>query len=147
MATARLWLRSRSYYNPPSPCQSAKLNLEASVMAKSTILESPLWEEFEQAARAHRRNPERLLAELMRERIEIWEAEELDAGIRRDVQAWAKRTGATEADAVEIVRQYRREKAQRKQATNSVGTPLPISTSTDDPASAKSRVGPVHATS
>ena len=50
-----------------------------------------------------------LLNEWMREQLEIWEDEKLDQEIKRDVQ----RSGYTEDDAVELVRQYRREKKQQ----------------------------------
>jgi hypothetical protein len=40
----------------------------------------------------------------MRERLEIWEDQQLDEEMRRDAQ----RSGYQEGDAVAIVRQYRR---------------------------------------
>jgi len=42
----------------------------------------------------------------MRERLEIWEDQQLDQKIRRDAQ----RSGYREQYAVQIVRQYRRQK-------------------------------------
>ncbi|MDQ3812892.1 MAG: hypothetical protein M3347_02950 [Armatimonadota bacterium] len=84
-------------------------------MAKDSLLDSPLWEEFQKAARERRRNPVRLLTDYMRECLEIWEDQKLHEEIRRDVQ----RSGYREEDAVEIVRQYRREKKaeQERHAT------------------------------
>ncbi len=79
-------------------------------MAKDSPLESPLWEQFQKAARERRRNPVRLLMDYMRECLEIWEDQKLDEEIRRDVQC----SGYREEDAVEIVRQYRREKRERR---------------------------------
>lgn len=80
-------------------------------MTKEMSVESsPLWEQFQAEARKHRRNPARLVAEYMRECLEIWEDEKLDEEIRADVQKYARKHGLTEDDAVEFVRQYRREK-------------------------------------
>jgi|GEM_PF-2026767 len=71
-------------------------------MAKE-ILESALWERFEEAARKRRRDPVRLLKEFMKERLEVWEDQKLD----RQVKKAALHTGAHEDDAVEIVRRHR----------------------------------------
>lgn len=46
---------------------------------------------------------------MLREQIEIWEDETLDNEIRRDAQ----KSGYTEDDAVELVKQYRRENKER----------------------------------
>ena len=75
-------------------------------MAEAKILDAALWEQFEQAARAHGEDPVALVHGYLRECVEIWEHTDLDEEIRRDVQ----RSGYREDDAVEIVRQYRREK-------------------------------------
>ena len=75
-------------------------------MKKDTHSALPLWDQFQKAARQRRRNPERLLTDYMRERLEIWEDQQLDEEMRRDAQ----RSGYQESDAVAIVRQYRREK-------------------------------------
>ena len=75
-------------------------------MAKDALLDSPLWEEFQKAARKRGRSPARLLADYMRECLEIWEDQKLDEDIRRD----ARTSGYREEDAVEIVRRHRREK-------------------------------------
>jgi hypothetical protein len=73
----------------------------------------PLWAQFQKAARQRRRSPERLLTDYMRERLEIWEDQQLDEEMRHD----AHRSGYREEDAVDIVRQYRREKRERRAAS------------------------------
>jgi hypothetical protein len=80
------------------------------VMAKETFFDSPLWEQFQKAARKRRRNPVRLLTEYMRECLEIWEDQKLDAEIRRD----ARRSGYREEDAVALVRRHRLEKKNQR---------------------------------
>ena len=77
-------------------------------MTTKTISESPIWKEFEAEAKKRRRNPVKLVLDLIKEQIEIWEDEKLDEEIRRDAQ----KSGYTEDDAVELVRQYRREKIE-----------------------------------
>jgi len=71
-------------------------------MAKE-ILESALWERFEEAARKRRRDPVRLLKEFMKERLEVWEDQKLD----RQVKKAALRSGRREEEAVQIVRRHR----------------------------------------
>lgn len=78
-------------------------------MTIETLTKLPVWERFEAAARRQRRRPMKLLAEVLQERLEIWEDEALDEAIKKDAQ----KSGYTEDDAVEIVRQYRREKKLR----------------------------------
>jgi hypothetical protein len=78
-------------------------------MTTKTIDESPVWKQFETEAKKRRRNPVKLLSEYMKECLEIWEDEKLDEEIRKDAQ----KSGYTEDDAVELVRQYRREKKDR----------------------------------
>ena len=78
-------------------------------MKNELILDLTTLIEFQQEAKKRRRNPGHLLTEWMREQLEIWEDEKLDQEIKRDVQ----RSGYTEDDAVELVRQYRREKKQQ----------------------------------
>ena len=75
-------------------------------MSTVPLPESPLWEEFRTAARRRKRNPTRLLMDYMRECLEIWEDQQLDEEIRGD----ARRSGRHESEAVEIVREYRRDK-------------------------------------
>ncbi len=78
-------------------------------MKNEIMLDPAIWEEFQKQAKRRRRNPITLITEWMREQMEIWEDEQLDNAIRRDVQS----SGYTEDDAVEIVRRYRREKKQQ----------------------------------
>ena len=78
-------------------------------MKNELILDLTTLMEFQQEAKKRRRNPGNLLTEWMREQLEIWEDEKLDQEMKRDVQ----RSGYTEDDAVELVRQYRREKKQQ----------------------------------
>jgi len=71
-------------------------------MKKQITIDSELWQEFELAAKQKRRNPLKLLADYMRESLEIWEHQELDGEIQKE----ARKSGYTEDDAVELVRQY-----------------------------------------
>ena len=72
------------------------------LMAKE-ILDSALWDRFEEAARKRRRDPVRLLKEFMKERLEVWEDQKLD----RQVRKAALRSGRREEEAVQIVRRHR----------------------------------------
>jgi hypothetical protein len=78
-------------------------------MEKPTLSGSPVWREFQAAARKRRRNPVRLLTDYMRECLEAWEDQKLDEEIRRDAQ----QSGYSEEDAVDIVRRLRSEKGNR----------------------------------
>ena len=71
-------------------------------MAKE-ILDSQLWERFEEAAKKQRRDPVRLLKEFMKERLEVWEDQKLD----RHVKKAALHSSRREDDAVQIVRRHR----------------------------------------
>ncbi len=71
-------------------------------------LDAQLWEQFVQAARKRKRNPISLLTDYIREFLEIQEDRQLD----EEIQAEAQSSGYREEDAVEIVRQYRREKKE-----------------------------------
>ena len=62
-----------------------------------------LWKEFQAAARNRRCDPSILLSEYMRECLELWEDQKLDAGIARQAHA----SGFVEADAVKIVHRHR----------------------------------------
>ncbi|MGI8638342.1 MAG: hypothetical protein ACR2MG_00080 [Pyrinomonadaceae bacterium] len=77
-------------------------------MTTKAINDSPVWKEFETEAKKRRRNPVKLLSGYMKECLEIWEHERLDDEISKQAQ----KSGYTEDDAVELVRQYRREKKQ-----------------------------------
>jgi len=78
-------------------------------MTSKSINDSPVWKEFETEAKKHRRNPVKLLSDYMKECLEIWEHERLDEEISKEAQ----KSGYTEDDAVELVKQYRREKKER----------------------------------
>ena len=67
------------------------------------VLDSEMWERFEEAARKRRRDPVRLLKEFMKERLEVWEDQKLD----RQVRKAALRSGRREEEAVQIVRRHR----------------------------------------
>ncbi len=77
-------------------------------MTTKSIDDSPVWKQFETEAKKRRRNPVKLVLELMKEQVEIWEHEKLDDEISKEAQ----KSGYTEDDAVELVRQYRREKRE-----------------------------------
>jgi len=77
-------------------------------MITKAINDSPVWKQFETEAKKRRRNPVKLLSNYMKECLEIWEHERLDDEISKQAQ----KSGYTEDDAVELVRQYRREKKQ-----------------------------------
>jgi hypothetical protein len=74
-------------------------------MTTKTIDESPVWKQFETEAKKRRRNPVKLVLDLIKEQVEIWEHEKLDDEIRLDAQ----KSGYTEDDAVDLVKQYRLE--------------------------------------
>lgn len=76
-------------------------------MAKE-ILDSALWERFEEAARNRRRDPVRLVKEFMKERLEGWEDQKLD----RQIKKAAISTGRREEEAVQIVRRHRLNKSR-----------------------------------
>ena len=78
-------------------------------MKNELVLDLTTLMEFQKEAKKRRRNPGNLLTEWMREQLEIWEDEKLDQEIKRDAQ----RSGYTEDDVVELVRQHRREKKQQ----------------------------------
>ena len=82
-------------------------------MTLEGLIQSDLWREFEEYARSRRRQPARLLAELMREQLEIAADVALNNEIRRDFQ----KSGYKEKDAVRIVREYRAEKRKRRAAS------------------------------
>lgn len=79
-------------------------------MATNTLTESPVWKHFEEEARRQGEDPVDLITKYMNECLEIWEDEALDDEISADVQ----KSGYTEDDAVDIVRQYRQEKNRER---------------------------------
>jgi hypothetical protein len=78
-------------------------------MATNTITESPVWKHFEEEARRQGQDPVDLVTKYMNECLEVWEDEALDEEIRGDVG----KSGYGEEDAVDLVRQYRREKGSQ----------------------------------
>ncbi len=82
-------------------------------MKEQITIDSELWKEFESAAKQKRRNPLKLLADYMRESLEIWEHQKLDAEIQKE----ARKSDYTEDDVVELVRQYRTEKKNNRAAS------------------------------
>ena len=81
-----------------------------SIMSNAELLKSPVWDQFQTVARRQRRDPRKLLLAYMLEYLEIWEDEQLD----QEIQADARRSGYTEDEAVQLVKQLRREKAARR---------------------------------
>ncbi len=81
-------------------------------MTMKAIDDSTIWKQFESEAKKRRRNPVKILGDYMKECLEIWEHEGLDKEIRQE----ARKSGYTEDDAVELVRQYRREKKENAAA-------------------------------
>jgi hypothetical protein len=79
-------------------------------MAKEIKVDPQLWEQFEQAAREQRRNPLRLLAEVVQEYLEIYEDEKLFRQMQRD----ARKSGYKEEDAVKLVRRVRQEMREKR---------------------------------
>ena len=78
-------------------------------MSTNALTESPVWKHFEEEARRQGEDPVDLVTKYMNECLEVWEDEGLDEEIRSD----ARKSGYTEEDAVEIVRQYRQEKGNQ----------------------------------
>lgn len=68
-------------------------------MATVTLLDSPIWKEFAEAARQRHKVPEDLVVAWIRELLEIWEDETLD----NEIAAQARLSGLGEEDAVELV--------------------------------------------
>ncbi|HEV8367701.1 MAG TPA: hypothetical protein VGQ39_07110 [Pyrinomonadaceae bacterium] len=79
-------------------------------MTLESLIKSELWQEFERKVRSKRRQPAKVLAELLREYLEIQEDIALTEAMRRS----ARKSGYRESDAVKIVREYRNEKKNRR---------------------------------
>jgi tetratricopeptide (TPR) repeat protein len=90
-----------------------ELEDEACRLEAETLTASLVWRRFRNEARRHQQDPVDFLTGYMNERLEVWEDEALDEQISRDL----RRSGYREEDAVEIVRQYRREKKDQRAAT------------------------------
>jgi hypothetical protein len=78
-------------------------------MATYTLSDSPVWKQFEEEARRQGENPVDLVTKYMNECLEVWEDEALDEEISDE----SRKSGYGEEDAVELVRQYRREKGRQ----------------------------------
>jgi hypothetical protein len=77
-------------------------------MTLETLLKTELWQHFQQQARAARRKPADMLAELLREYLETANDVALNEAMRRDAQ----NGGYTQADAVRLVRRHRASKKE-----------------------------------
>ena len=82
-------------------------------MTLETLIRSELWANFEKEARKRKKQPSAVLAELLRDYLEISKDIALTEAMRRDV----RKSGYKEADAVKIVRQYRTEKRKQRAAS------------------------------
>jgi hypothetical protein len=69
-----------------------------------------VWRKFEKVARRGKRDPKRVVSKLIREWLEIEEDRQLFEAMRKAAQ----KSGLQEEDAVEIVRQYRASKRERR---------------------------------
>ncbi|MCI0387985.1 MAG: hypothetical protein MOB07_04355 [Acidobacteria bacterium] len=72
-------------------------------MASNTLLDSPVWKQFDEEARKRRENPEDLVTVWIRQCLEIWEDESLDSEIGVEV----RQSGYQEGDAVDLIRRFR----------------------------------------
>jgi type IV secretory pathway component VirB8 len=79
------------------------ISFEENVMTLDTLLQTDLWREFQKQARTEKRSPVDLLGELIKEYLEIKE----DATMHEAMSREARKSGYTEADAVDVVRQVR----------------------------------------
>lgn len=79
-------------------------------MTTNSLLNSPVWNLFQEEARKRRHDPMALLIAYMNERLEIWEDEALD----EEVNEQARQSGYEEDDAVMLVRKHRQEKKQSR---------------------------------
>lgn len=77
-------------------------------MAQVIELEEKIWQQFSSAAKEEKKNPKRLLTELIQSYLEIREDEKLD----KEIKIQAQKSQMDENEAVEFVSQYRNEKAK-----------------------------------
>jgi hypothetical protein len=82
-------------------------------MTLEALIRSELWANFEKQARKRKKHPSAVLADLLREYLEIADDVALTEAMRRD----ARKSGYKEADAVKIVREYRAEKRKQRVAS------------------------------
>lgn len=76
-------------------------------MSTNTLLDSPVWKQFQDEARKRRSNPVELVTKYMSQCLEVWEDEALDEEVNQEARS---KSDYTEEDAVELVRHYRQEK-------------------------------------
>ena len=93
-------------------------------MTLETLIRSELWTNFEKQARKQKKQPSDLLAELLREHLEIADDIALTKAMRRE----AHKSGYKEGDAVRIFREYRAENRKKRAAFYSLPTPNPSAT-------------------
>jgi hypothetical protein len=74
-------------------------------MASNTLLNSPVWKQFQVEARKRREDPEDLVTAWIRQCLEIWEDKSLDD----EIGVEARQSGYQEDDAVDLIRQFRKE--------------------------------------
>ena len=82
-------------------------------MEQEIKLDPQLQAQLMQAAREQRRSPARLLQDVVREYLEIYEDEKLF----RQMQREAQHSGYREEDAVDLVRQVRQERREQHGAS------------------------------
>ena len=82
-------------------------------MEQEIKLDPQLQAQLTEAAREQRRSPARLLQEVVREYLEIYEDEKLFCQMQRE----ARRSGYREEDAVDLVRQVRRQMREQHGAS------------------------------
>ncbi len=75
-------------------------------MTNAEVFKTDLWREFEAAARAEKQNPLKILTELMSDYIES----RADSALFDEIAEEGFKSGYTEDDAVELVRQARLER-------------------------------------
>ncbi len=84
-------------------------------MKNEITFEPTILEEFQKQAKRERQNPAELLTVYMQECLDSWEFNRLFKELRRDL----RKSGHEEEGAVELVRQYRREKKARAERSRS----------------------------
>lgn len=82
-------------------------------MATNTLIESPVWKQFEEEARRQGEDPVDPVTKYMNGCLEVWEGEVL----KEEISPYAQQSGYTEDDAVGVVRQHRQEKKNQRVST------------------------------
>ncbi|MGI9064905.1 MAG: hypothetical protein ACR2HX_00650 [Pyrinomonadaceae bacterium] len=81
-------------------------------MTLENLIRSELWTNFQKQARKQKKQPSDVLANLLREYLEIAE----DVALDETIASSARRSKYKESDAVKIVRRHRKEKRERSVA-------------------------------